>query len=293
MNTVPSVGYPRVYDIDENYEHNNLTGFADPTERETQHWLWFVSIDKWISWYLFSRPFTGSWIHSPNVCRFFLNGNCRYGNFCRNSHIIPSGETAPSEPIADTAHEDTNNNNNSYIETNETTRNWIDAPEFIPRYITRNAYDTDQPSNVDEGASRLVRFSSNRQLQATNLDKTETFILFVNSHTISYAQIVSGNPDDGDVFHGDTQTGPTTQYMEATLCPYIQSTITRADGSISCKYGDRCIYQHGDLCDICGTYCLHPTDQNQRKNHEKVKANTFNSKCETSENKRYAHIQSQ
>lgn len=58
--------------------------------------------------------------------------------------------------------------------------------------------------------------------------------------------------------------------MASTLCPYIQSTITKSDGSISCKYGERCPYQHGDLCDICGIFCLHPTDQNQRKTHEKV-----------------------
>lgn len=108
---------------------------------------------------------------------------------------------------------------------------------------------------------------------------SQTFALFLfqfNSQTISYAQIVSGNSYDSigsgsDVYATDPQTNQPIEYAEATICPYIQSTITRADGTISCKYGDRCPYQHGELCEICGLYCLHPTDQNQRKQHEKVR----------------------
>lgn len=66
------------------------------------------------------------------------------------------------------------------------------------------------------------------------------------------------------------QPPPPPPYAEATLCPYIQTSITKSDGTISCKYGERCPYQHGELCDICGSYCLHPTDENQRKTHQKV-----------------------
>lgn len=97
-----------------------------------------------------------------------------------------------------------------------------------------------------------------------------------NSQTISYAQIVSGDTDSGNGAQmlNDTQHLP-PEYMASTLCPYIQSTITKSDGTISCKYGERCPYQHGDLCDICGSFCLHPTDQNQRKTHEKVSISSF------------------
>lgn len=77
-----------------------------------------------------------------------------------------------------------------------------------------------------------------------------------------------------EVLQSDTHI-VSPQYMETTLCPYIQSTITRSDGSVSCKYGERCQYQHGDLCELCGLHCLHPTDQKQRKAHEKVCCNAF------------------
>ncbi|XP_055693050.1 E3 ubiquitin-protein ligase makorin-1 [Lutzomyia longipalpis] len=47
------------------------------------------------------------------------------------------------------------------------------------------------------------------------------------------------------------------------LCPYVKIN----DEFGMCAYGDACVYAHGDLCDLCGQFCLHPTDEEQRKNH--------------------------
>lgn len=101
---------------------------------------------------------TGPWVQAPIVCRFFLNGNCRYGNFCRNSHVIAPEESELPESNVQAEHDVTNNNEHdgsNYTESNEVTRNWIDAPEFIPRYQTTN--NTNQTSNDDDGqgASRF------------------------------------------------------------------------------------------------------------------------------------------
>lgn len=100
------------------------------------------------------------------MCRYFLNGYCRYGDFCRNSHNIQN-EPAPSEPEPEQPLEQsqennapfftvTNNddNNNNYNATSEVTRNWIDAPEFVPR--SHNINQVTQPASEDEGASRYV-----------------------------------------------------------------------------------------------------------------------------------------
>ncbi|XP_031632608.1 probable E3 ubiquitin-protein ligase makorin-1, partial [Contarinia nasturtii] len=202
----------------------------------------------------FSEPTEQNWIPMPAVCRFFLNGNCRYGDFCRNSHNIqnepvlsePVGELPPQQNTATNTTTTINNNINSHNAPNDVIRNWIDAPEFIPRYISQNTNQVTQTTNEDEGASS-------------------------QNTAISYAQIVSGNPytehaEQMQMYDTEASNLPPP---ENTLCPYIKSTITRSDGTISCKYGDRCPYQHGDLCEICGSYCLHPTDQNQRKTHEK------------------------
>ncbi|KAM5255492.1 E3 ubiquitin-protein ligase makorin-1 isoform 2-T2 [Ctenodactylus gundi] len=45
------------------------------------------------------------------------------------------------------------------------------------------------------------------------------------------------------------------------LCPYA------AVGE--CRYGENCVYLHGDSCDMCGLQVLHPTDAAQRSQHIK------------------------
>lgn len=190
---------------------------------------------------------------------------------------------APAQPIVtNTVPNDSNNNN--CTRTSEAMRNWIDAPEFVPRYITQNTScdeNTNQASCDDiQGASRLVTYIwpiyLPKFIELLLFAYFFHFLLWNSSQQISYAQIVSGNVYDvGDA--SDAQSNlptlpppPPSTYAEATICPYIQTTITKSDGTISCKYGDRCPYQHGELCDICGSYCLHPTDKNQRKTHQKV-----------------------
>ncbi|XP_009876169.1 PREDICTED: probable E3 ubiquitin-protein ligase makorin-2, partial [Apaloderma vittatum] len=45
--------------------------------------------------------------------------------------------------------------------------------------------------------------------------------------------------------------------------------------SATCHFGDRCLYLHGDVCEICGLQVLHPFDQEQRKAHEMICMATF------------------
>lgn len=94
---------------------------------------------------------TGNWTE-PRVCRFFLNGNCRYGDYCRNSHAVQSDATAtaPVQPIVDTTQPNDPNNNNS-LRNSEAMRNWIDAPEFVPRYITQNNTSCDGDNGDGDG----------------------------------------------------------------------------------------------------------------------------------------------
>lgn len=48
---------------------------------------------------------------------------------------------------------------------------------------------------------------------------------------------------------------------EKQLCPYA------AVGE--CRYGENCVYLHGDSCDMCGLQVLHPMDAAQRSQHIK------------------------
>lgn len=135
---------------------------------------------KWICVFFFGAE---NWIEAPVVCRYFLNGNCRYGDYCRNSHVmrpdavvpittapittVPTTMmvTAPIQPIVgNTESNDPNNNNCS--RPSEAMRNWIDAPEFVPtrqkNILTQNtSCDRNLASSNDvQGASRLVTLGS-------------------------------------------------------------------------------------------------------------------------------------
>ena len=55
----------------------------------------------------------------------------------------------------------------------------------------------------------------------------------------------------------------TASEAEAELCPF------GVNGE--CRYGDGgCSYVHGDVCELCGKAALHPTHQEQRRQHEFV-----------------------
>ena len=46
------------------------------------------------------------------------------------------------------------------------------------------------------------------------------------------------------------------------LCPFA------AHGE--CRYGENCVYMHGDECEWCGRLILDPRDSEQRKKHQEV-----------------------
>ncbi|XP_077325407.1 E3 ubiquitin-protein ligase makorin-1 isoform X2 [Lithobates pipiens] len=54
---------------------------------------------------------------------------------------------------------------------------------------------------------------------------------------------------------------PADPELKKQLCPYA------AVGE--CRYGENCVYLHGDPCDMCGLQVLHPTDMSQRSDHNK------------------------
>ncbi|KAJ6637886.1 E3 ubiquitin-protein ligase makorin-1, partial [Pseudolycoriella hygida] len=111
---------------------------------------------------------------------------------------------------------------------------WVMAPEFIPRQY--------QTNNDDENDDDEVRVTIDQSLMKT------------------YAQVVGcSNLDTIKTADNDVATSS----LMSTLCPYLKP------GETTCRYGDRCVYEHEylELCDLCGCYCLDPTDKQQRKQH--------------------------
>lgn len=185
-----------------------------------------------------------------SVCRYFLNGiNCRYGSHCRYLHPQPT-EMSQNDSV-ETCAIISNEASSSSVPANTidhipmSSYLSVDAPEFVPsNFLSSQHLPTTATTMTNENA--------------TDVDAT---------HLISYAQIVSGNASNTANVFEHIEFIPNS-LGGATLCPYL-NRIATADG-LMCPYGPSCVYQHGDLCDICGDYCLHPTDETQRREHQNV-----------------------
>lgn len=72
----------------------------------------------------------------------------------------------------------------------------------------------------------------------------------------SYADAVNANKDLQQQQHENTSDDSTT-----IICPFLIK-------SGFCRY-ETCAYVHGELCEMCGRFCLDPLDNEQKKKHEK------------------------
>lgn len=187
------------------------------------------------------------------VCRYFLNGNnCRYGSHCRYLHPesidVSQNDSVEMSTVNDGDSPSSSLPMSTPITVPLSSHLSVDAPEFVPS----NFQPPPEPLNTAETETPLTNESG------SDAD---------TSQTISYAQIVSGNASNGASVFEHIEFIP-NPLASATLCPYLNRVAT-ADG-LMCPYGTTCIYQHGDQCDICSEYCLHPTDETQRREHQSV-----------------------
>ncbi|NXR85551.1 MKRN2 ligase, partial [Hypocryptadius cinnamomeus] len=84
---------------------------------------------------------------------------------------------------------------------------------------------------------------------------------------------------------GDSEEAKPHSYLEAICsgleeagpggCPGAEQQLCPYAAAGACHFGERCLYLHGQLCEICGLQVLHPFDQEQRKAHEMMCMATF------------------
>lgn len=204
---------------------------------------------------------------STMLCRYFAIGICRFGSLCRFSHdpMLLENQTAndsmnhldintPSataigdeQYIHDAVPKSLPLSNNRIVISDPAS--WINAPVFVPKHLTTTIA-------VDETADEAAA-------PAQPLDGTADV-----AGTQSYAQILSAG-------NCNVQPFVPQSYIESTetLCPYVRGTPVigpNNEVTMLCPYGEQCVYKHGCQCDMCGQFCLHPTDVEQRKRHQTV-----------------------
>ncbi|XP_026579618.1 E3 ubiquitin-protein ligase makorin-1 isoform X3 [Pseudonaja textilis] len=170
--------------------------------------------------------------HSGMVCRYFQRGCCAYGDRCRYEHTKPlkREDTTTVSPVA-------------------------------KPYPSASTDVTPSPGTLEVSSGE----TEDKELAAAGAGAED----WVNAVEFIPGQPYFGRaapsctetPLQGMVIEEEYEKQQTSLEMKKQLCPYA------AVGE--CRYGENCVYIHGDICDMCGLQVLHPADAAQRSLHIK------------------------
>ncbi|XP_067164063.1 E3 ubiquitin-protein ligase makorin-1 isoform X1 [Apteryx mantelli] len=171
---------------------------------------------------------------SAMVCRYYQRGCCAYGDRCRYEHTKPlkQEEVTTVNPAAKT-------------------------------YPSVSS-DLASLSETAEGSTAETEVE-NTNLAAAGVGAED----WVNAVEFVPGQPYCGRaapscteaPLQGMVIEEEYEKQQANVEIKKQLCPYA------AVGE--CRYGENCVYIHGDVCDMCGLQVLHPVDAAQRSQHIK------------------------
>jgi E3 ubiquitin-protein ligase makorin len=190
------------------------------------------------------------------VCRYYLQGQCLYGDKCRYDHIRPQykvqskpgdEELKPKKtgsslgPVLLPSLSGQGGQGDSRDTTNQPTlvalkrdpskipKTWVQAPEFVP----------------------------GRVFHGEEEEATSTWDVGSHSQPLTY----SGVAGAGLEMESEFLDIITTEDAASLMCPFAEMGV--------CPFGESCEYTHGDLCELCGKECLSPFDPEQRKAHHR------------------------
>ena len=177
-----------------------------------------------------------------NICKFYKNGSCSYGKQCRYDHVRP---IRTIKPILALAQNDSNSSSlvklNLDIDKSATSEvakeKWALAPEFVPGQKWHQPVENNEPS--ESSPAQNISYS---QMASKNISSDNQ----------------NNNHNEVDIF----EYGLSYEGREGDLlCPFAAVR--------ECPDGEECQYLHGELCELCGCYCLHPSNEMQQQEHKK------------------------
>uniref|UniRef100_A0A8C9GDU8 RING-type E3 ubiquitin transferase n=1 Tax=Piliocolobus tephrosceles TaxID=591936 RepID=A0A8C9GDU8_9PRIM len=168
------------------------------------------------------------------VCKYFQRGYSIYGDHCRYEHRKPLKQ---EEATA----------------TELTTKSSLAASSSLSSIVGPLV-----EMNTGEAESRNSNFAT---VGAGSEDWVNA-IEFVPGQPYCgrTAPSCTEAPLQGSVTKEESEKEQTTVETKKQLCPYA------AVGE--CRYGENCVYLHGDSCDMCGLQVLHPMDAAHEKDME-------------------------
>lgn len=180
---------------------------------------------------------------AQEICKFFKLGTCRYGTSCRNAHVEP----IPSDPASFTVAADPGPSTSFTIDPLK----WINAPVFVPKFkqwqpTPVDVQDDGQEEELQEHISHEDTAEENEQ--GEDLEEAVP----VAGGGMSYAAIVTMNNNHNGL-------GIIKDHIDSVQCPYYENSGV-------CML-DTCPYAHGEMCELCGKFCLNPLDKEQQRQH--------------------------
>lgn len=174
------------------------------------------------------------------VCKYYQRGMCSYGDRCRYDHTKSSRVTNVTRPALSQSSDCLPNS--SRLATLKKQGNSSDSgigdecPPPPPVIIA-----TPPPSEWVNAAE----FVPGQPYKTAGSQKSYTEAVTSGGNTSNSTSKKSSKDKE--------------KSNDDLLCPYLMVG--------ECRYGDKCVYVHGDLCEYCNIACLHPTDENQRTDH--------------------------
>ncbi|XP_035198572.1 E3 ubiquitin-protein ligase makorin-1 isoform X3 [Oxyura jamaicensis] len=173
---------------------------------------------------------------SAMVCRYYQRGCCAYGDHCRYEHTKPLIQEEDVTTV--------NPDEKIYPSVSS------DLASFPDETIEEEIVEL-EPEDLDLAAAGV------------GVEDWVNAVEFVPGQPYCGRAATSCTelPLDGMVIEEEYEKQEENEEMKKQLCPYA------AVGE--CRYGENCVYIHGDVCDMCGLQVLHPIDAAQRSQHIK------------------------
>ncbi|NXS97212.1 MKRN1 ligase, partial [Jacana jacana] len=171
---------------------------------------------------------------SAMVCRYYQRGCCAYGDSCRYEHTKPLKE----EEMIDE-----------------------DPDENI--YASMSSDFMLLPETVEEIIAEIEDENTDLAAAGVGVEDWVNAVEFVPGQPYCgrAAPSCAEAPLEEMVIEEEYEKQQVDVEIKKELCPYA------AVGE--CRYGENCVYIHGDVCDMCGLQVLHPIDAAQRSEHIK------------------------
>ncbi|XP_051011092.1 E3 ubiquitin-protein ligase makorin-2 [Acomys russatus] len=204
---------------------------------------------------LFSHDLANS--KPSTICKYYQKGYCAYGARCRYDHTKPPAAAGGAVGAAP----------------HSLPSSGLNSPQPSPDIATSVMRTHLHEPGKREKTTLVLR---DRNLTGLAEDKTPSSTVnnpggCSDAHTSpelkphSYLEAIRTGLDD-------VQEASSSYSSEQQLCPYAAAG--------ECRFGDACVYLHGDMCEICRLQVLHPFDPEQRKAHEKMCMSTFEHEME-------------